>query len=154
MIPAAWKQLHEESLYLVAAAVSNKRVSSNTRFISYELNITGLIIEFDNTWCQQQTSCKPLYFWRFLLYLPVHMTTVSYPRPGILSHCPVIPAIKFLCTIITPLGLPVEPLVYITKAKSEGAGLLGRMFATKCRRKILINSYLLSKYSVINYFCN
>lgn len=77
--------------------------------------------------------------------LYMRQRSVSYPSPGILSHCPVIPAIKFLCIIITPLGLPVEPLVYITKAKSVGTGLLGRMFATKSRRKTVIYSYLLSK---------
>lgn len=63
--------------------------------------------------------------------------SVPYPSPGILSHCPVIPAIKFLCIIITPLGLPVEPLVYMTKARSVGTGLLGTMLATKFRRKAI-----------------
>lgn len=38
------------------------------------------------------------------------------------SHWPVIPAIRLLWTIMTPLGLPVEPLVYITTARSEGWG--------------------------------
>lgn len=38
------------------------------------------------------------------------------------SHCPVIPAIRLLWTIMTPLGLPVEPLVYITTARSAGSG--------------------------------
>lgn len=38
------------------------------------------------------------------------------------SHCPDIPAIRLLWTIMTPLGLPVEPLVYITIARSEGWG--------------------------------
>lgn len=55
----------------------------------------------------------------------------SYPSPGIRSHCPVIPAIKFLCIIITPLGLPVDPLVYITKAISVGTGRLGGRLTAK-----------------------
>lgn len=39
------------------------------------------------------------------------------------SHCPVIPAIRLLWMIITPLGRPVEPLVYMITARSEGSGL-------------------------------
>lgn len=38
------------------------------------------------------------------------------------SHWPVIPAIRLLWTMTTPLGLPVEPLVYITTARSDGRG--------------------------------
>lgn len=38
------------------------------------------------------------------------------------SHWPVIPPIRLLWTIMTPLGLPVEPLVYMTTARSEGWG--------------------------------
>lgn len=39
------------------------------------------------------------------------------------SHCPDIPAIRLLWTIMTPLGLPVEPLVYMITARSDGSGL-------------------------------
>ena len=46
----------------------------------------------------------------------------AYPRPGILWHWPAIPAMRLLWTIMTPLGEPVEPLVYITIARSEGRG--------------------------------
>lgn len=46
----------------------------------------------------------------------------THPSPGMRSHWPVIPAIRLLWTIITPLGLPVEPLVYITIARSRGWG--------------------------------
>lgn len=38
------------------------------------------------------------------------------------SHWPVIPAIRLLWAIMTPLGRPVEPLVYITTARSDGWG--------------------------------
>lgn len=48
--------------------------------------------------------------------------TETHPSPGMRSHWPVIPAIRLLWTIMTPLGLPVEPLVYITTARSEGWG--------------------------------
>ncbi len=48
--------------------------------------------------------------------------TETHPSPGMRSHWPVIPAIRLLWTIMTPLGLPVEPLVYITTAISEGWG--------------------------------
>ena len=46
----------------------------------------------------------------------------THPSPGMRSHWPVIPEIRLLWTIMTPLGLPVEPLVYITTARSEGWG--------------------------------
>lgn len=48
--------------------------------------------------------------------------TETHPSPGMRSHWPVIPEIRLLWTIMTPLGLPVEPLVYITTARSEGWG--------------------------------
>lgn len=38
------------------------------------------------------------------------------------SHWPVIPAMRLLWTIMTPLGRPVEPLVYTTTARSDGLG--------------------------------
>lgn len=47
----------------------------------------------------------------------------THPRPGMRSHWPVMPAMRLLWMIITPLGLPVEPLVYITTARSDGWGL-------------------------------
>lgn len=49
--------------------------------------------------------------------------TTTHPKPGMRSHWPVMPAMRFRWMIITPLGLPVEPLVYITMARSEGWGL-------------------------------
>lgn len=46
----------------------------------------------------------------------------TYPSPGMRSHWPVIPAMRLLWTIMTPLGRPVEPLVYISTARSDGLG--------------------------------
>lgn len=46
----------------------------------------------------------------------------TYPKLGILSAIPVIPAIRLQCEIITPFGTPVEPLVYIITAMSDGTG--------------------------------
>lgn len=37
---------------------------------------------------------------------------------------PVIPAMMLPWEIMTPLGMPVEPLVYMMTAMSEGAGCL------------------------------
>lgn len=53
----------------------------------------------------------------------VFLRNQTHPRPGILSHCPVMPAMRLLWMIMTPLGWPVEPLVYMTTARSEGVGL-------------------------------
>lgn len=47
---------------------------------------------------------------------------VTHPSPGMRSHWPDIPAMRLLCTIMTPLGRPVEPLVYMTTARSDGWG--------------------------------
>lgn len=47
---------------------------------------------------------------------------VTHPSPGMRSHWPVIPAMRLLWTIMTPLGRPVEPLVYMTTARSDGWG--------------------------------
>lgn len=47
-----------------------------------------------------------------------------YHRLGILSAIPVIPAMMLLWEIITPFGMPVDPLVYMMTAMSEGSGVL------------------------------
>lgn len=52
------------------------------------------------------------------------MKTETHPSPGMRSHWPVIPAIRLLWAIMTPLGRPVEPLVYITTARSDGWGFI------------------------------
>lgn len=41
---------------------------------------------------------------------------------GIRSEIPVMPAIRLLWEMMTPLGMPVEPLVYMMTAMSEGSG--------------------------------
>lgn len=48
----------------------------------------------------------------------------AYLRFGIRSAMPVIPAMMLLWEIMTPLGMPVEPLVYMMTAMSEGSGCL------------------------------
>lgn len=50
------------------------------------------------------------------------MIFYTYPKLGILSAIPVIPEIRLQWEIITPFGTPVEPLVYIITAMSEGTG--------------------------------
>lgn len=54
------------------------------------------------------------------------------------SHWPVIPAIKLLWIIMTPLGRPVEPLVYMTTARSDGCGFTSSFPAAKHNRKIIV----------------
>lgn len=49
---------------------------------------------------------------------------LAYLRFGIRSAMPVIPAMMLLWEIMTPLGMPVEPLVYMMTAMSEGSGCL------------------------------
>ena len=49
---------------------------------------------------------------------------VAYSRLGMRSAMPVMLAMMLLWEIITPLGMPVEPLVYMTTAMSDGAGCL------------------------------
>lgn len=46
----------------------------------------------------------------------------TYSRSGMRSAMPVMPAMMLLWEIITPLGMPVEPLVYMMTAMSEGRG--------------------------------
>lgn len=46
----------------------------------------------------------------------------SYHRLGIRSAIPVMPAMMLLWEIMTPFGMPVEPLVYMMTAMSEGTG--------------------------------
>lgn len=41
---------------------------------------------------------------------------------GIRSDIPVMPAIRLLWEMMTPLGKPVDPLVYMMTAMSEGEG--------------------------------
>lgn len=50
--------------------------------------------------------------------------TMTYPSLGILLAIPVIEAMMLLCEIMTPFGIPVDPLVYMITAISEGSGLL------------------------------
>lgn len=82
--------------------------------------------------------------------------SLSYPSPGILSHWPVIPAIKLLWCIITPLGRPVEPLVYMTIAMSEGVGLFGGTLAKRMKKHCVFFSLevqlLTQRLRVFRYF--
>lgn len=48
----------------------------------------------------------------------------AYLRLGIRSAMPVMPATRLPWEIMTPLGMPVEPLVYMITAISEGFGCL------------------------------
>lgn len=48
----------------------------------------------------------------------------AYLRLGIRSAMPLIPAMMLPWEIMTPLGMPVEPLVYMMTAMSEGSGFL------------------------------
>lgn len=48
----------------------------------------------------------------------------TYSRSGMRSAMPVTPAMMLLWEIMTPLGMPVEPLVYMMTAMSEGMGCL------------------------------
>lgn len=41
---------------------------------------------------------------------------------GIRSEIPVMPAIRLLWEMMTPFGMPVDPLVYMMTATSEGNG--------------------------------
>lgn len=43
---------------------------------------------------------------------------------GIRSEIPVMPAIRLLWEMMTPFGMPVDPLVYMMTAMSEGNGVL------------------------------
>lgn len=48
----------------------------------------------------------------------------TYFRLGMRSAMPVMPAMMLLWEIMTPLGMPVEPLVYMITAISDGTGCL------------------------------
>lgn len=48
----------------------------------------------------------------------------TYFRSGMRSAMPVMPAMMLLWEIMTPLGMPVEPLVYMITAISDGTGCL------------------------------
>lgn len=67
----------------------------------------------------------------------------THPNPGILSHWPAIPPIRLLWMIITPLGLPVEPLVYIITARSEGTGFTNGMLTATQSTDTLFSSLLI-----------
>lgn len=60
--------------------------------------------------------------------------TLAYLRFGIRSAMPVIPEMMLPWEIMTPLGMPVEPLVYIMTAMSDDRGCL-RSTATADRRR-------------------
>lgn len=47
---------------------------------------------------------------------------LAYLRFGSRSAMPVMPAMMLPWEIMTPLGIPVEPLVYMMTAMSEGSG--------------------------------
>lgn len=49
---------------------------------------------------------------------------LAYLRSGIRSAMPVMPAMMLPWEIMTPLGMPVEPLVYMMTAMSEDCGCL------------------------------
>lgn len=49
---------------------------------------------------------------------------LAYLRLGIRSAMPVIPAMMLPWEIMTPLGMPVEPLVYMMTAISVDCGCL------------------------------
>lgn len=49
---------------------------------------------------------------------------LAYLRLGIRSAMPVMPAMMLPWEIMTPLGMPVEPLVYMMTAMSKGSGCL------------------------------
>ena len=50
------------------------------------------------------------------------MRRQAYSRSGIRCAMPVMPAMMLLWEIMTPLGMPVEPLVYMMTAMSDGSG--------------------------------
>lgn len=86
---------------------------------------------------QRQSNIKLLIFYT-IIHLKLYAATQllyfckviggTYPRFGILSAIPVIPAIMLQWEIITPLGIPVDPLVYMITAISEGTGLACCLF--------------------------
>ena len=49
----------------------------------------------------------------------------AYPSPDTLSAMPVTPARRLPWEMSTPLGIPVEPLVYMMTARSAGRGRVG-----------------------------
>lgn len=86
--------------------------------------------QFDSTcgvvWEKSQGG---LLYNRYKHWPPPHLLTKTYPRRGILSAIPVMPAMMLLWEIMTPLGSPVDPLVYMITAISEGAGVLWGLFS-------------------------
>lgn len=60
---------------------------------------------------------------------------LAYLRLGIRSAMPVIPAMMLPWEIMTPLGMPVEPLVYMMTAMSEGAGCLRSIATAKAEEQ-------------------
>lgn len=55
---------------------------------------------------------------------------------GIRSEIPVMPAIRLLWEMMTPLGMPVDPLVYMMTATSEGNGGLRSRAAVTITERI------------------
>ncbi len=74
--------------------------------------------------------------------------TVAHPRPGIRWHCPAIPAIRLLCCIFTPLGFPVDPLVYITTARSDAVGFSYSLLTE--RERACVSAYESIEFGCIN----
>lgn len=63
----------------------------------------------------------------------------TYSSTGITSSSPVVVVTMFLCVNITPFGVPVEPLVYISIAKSLGEGGSGLETARISRYSIFLH---------------
>lgn len=75
------------------------------------------------TCCNGFTALAPM----LIVWLPVDVVNNillfwTYHRLGIRSAIPVTPAMMLLWEIMTPFGIPVDPLVYMTTAISEGRG--------------------------------
>lgn len=64
----------------------------------------------------------------------------TYFRLGMRSAMPVMPAMMLLWEIMTPLGMPVEPLVYMITAISDGTGCLRDTITAHRERQIHIPS--------------
>ena len=67
-----------------------------------------------------------MYTVRLYMYddMSLCLCCVAYHRLGIRSAIPVMPAMMLLWEIMTPFGMPVDPLVYMMTAMSEGSGCL------------------------------
>lgn len=78
---------------------------------------------------------------------------VTYPRPGIRSAIPVMPAMMLLWEIMTPFGSPVDPLVYMITAISKGPGLLRGLFSEleKTHTHTLLRNVVISRIFFHNH---